>query len=150
MAHPINRHFDVLYRVRPASPEAHLFEVEVIIRGPSPAPLTLSLPAWIPGSYMIRDFARNLLDVRAERAGAPVRLRKLDKQTWQADAGTGPLALRYRVYANDLSVRTAFLDGTRGYFNGPSVFLRAVGVLSLIHISEPTRRACRSRMPSSA
>ncbi len=115
------------YRVSPVDPPGHEFEIRLRVAAPNPAGQVFALPAWIPGSYMIRDFARNLLDVRATCGGEPVPLVKLDKQTWQAGPCAGTLEVRYRVYANDLSVRSAFLDVTRGYFNGPSVFLRAVG-----------------------
>jgi hypothetical protein len=69
-----DRRFDADLSGHPASPEAHLFEVELSIGSPPPGALTLSLPAWIPGSYMIRDFARNLVRIAAEDAsGRPWR-----------------------------------------------------------------------------
>jgi predicted metalloprotease with PDZ domain len=117
----------ITYRVTPARPAAHVFAVELIIADPGPEPVTLSLPAWIPGSYMIRDFARNIVSIAAERAGAPVTLTKLDKQTWQAPAGDGTLVVRWEVYAWELTVRSAHLDRSHGYFNGPSLFLRVHG-----------------------
>ncbi|WP_295542187.1 PDZ domain-containing protein [uncultured Thiohalocapsa sp.] len=122
-------HALIRYRVTPARPAAHLFAIELHIpdAGGDPAPLTLSLPAWIPGSYMIRDFARNIVRIGAERGGAPVTLEKLDKQTWRAPAGGGTLRVRYEVYAWELTVRSAHLDRTHGYFNGPSLFLRVHG-----------------------
>ena len=132
MAHLTDRHFDVFYRVQPANPEAHLFEVELIIQGPSPTPLSLSLPAWIPGSYMIRDFARNVVRIAAaDSDGRSLPLAKLDKQTWRLKASVppsaGPIHIRYQVFAWDFSVRAAHLDGTHAYFNGPSLFLRVRG-----------------------
>jgi len=88
------------------------------------------MPAWIPGSYMIRDFARNLLSIAAEQAGRPVAIEKLDKQTWKLSAlspQAGPVRLRYEVYAWELTVRSAHLDRQHGYFNGTSLFLRVSG-----------------------
>src|SRR3569832_1135603 len=78
------------------------------------------LPAWIPGSYMIREFARNIVRIAAESNGESIALTKRDKHTWQADPCDGPLTLRYEVYAWDLSVRAAHLDQTHGFFNGTS------------------------------
>lgn len=126
------RSFDLLYRVSPAIPEAHLFAVELVIRGVPVSPLHLSLPAWIPGSYMIRDFARNIVRIAAaDPAGRPLALAKRDKQTWElAEPGpgsSGPIRIRYQVFAWDLSVRAAHLDTTHAYFNGPSLFLRVSG-----------------------
>ena len=72
------------YSIRPADPAAHLFEVRLTIADPDPAGQVLSLPAWIPGSYMIRDYARHVVGIRAESDGLNVELEKLDKSRWQA------------------------------------------------------------------
>ncbi|AOZ07659.1 M61 family metallopeptidase [Cupriavidus malaysiensis] len=120
----------IRYAIAPLAPHAHLFAVTVTVDAPDPAGQRFFLPAWIPGSYMIREFARNIGRVRAECGGRAVILHKLDKQTWQAaplEAGAGPLTLRYEVYAWDLSVRAAHLDQTHGFFNGSSVFLCVEG-----------------------
>ena len=117
----------VHYAIRPVNPAAHLFEVSLNISSPAAEGQRLSLPAWIPGSYMIRDFARNIVTIEAWCEGKPVALEKLDKQTWQAAPCTAALEIRYTVYAWDLSVRSAHLDTTHGYFNGTSVFLRVHG-----------------------
>jgi predicted metalloprotease with PDZ domain len=117
-----------LYRVRPVSPQAHVFEVEILIDPPSAGPLRLSMPAWIPGSYMIRDFARNIVTMAAfdDRSQA-LTLEKIDKQTWSLAEVTGPCRIRYRVFAWELSVRAAHLDLTHAYFNGPALLLRVHG-----------------------
>jgi len=117
----------IRYRVRPADPHAHLFEVELEVDDPDPAGQRFALPAWIPGSYLIREFARHVVSIDARAGGRRVALEKIDKHTWQAARCRGPLALRYRVYAWDLSVRGAHLDASHGFFNGTSVFLRVLG-----------------------
>ncbi|SOY83785.1 putative Peptidase M61, glycyl monoaminopeptidase [Cupriavidus taiwanensis] len=120
----------IRYAIAPLQPEAHLFAVTVTVSEPDPAGQCFSLPAWIPGSYMIRDFARNIVRIRADAGGREVRLSKLDKQRWQAAPvalADGPLTLSYEVYAWDLSVRAAHLDTTHGFFNGSSVFLCVEG-----------------------
>ncbi|WLD57146.1 PDZ domain-containing protein [Salinispirillum sp. LH 10-3-1] len=112
------------YTITPADPAGHLFAVELHLENPSPKQ-HFWLPAWIPGSYMIRDFARHVLNMRATlQDGTPVGLQQLDKQTWVAEQpGKQALTLRYQVYAWDLSVRSAYLDQSRAFFNGSSVFL---------------------------
>lgn len=115
------------YKITPVSPEAHLFEVELQIPEPARNGQMLNLPAWIPGSYMIRDFAKNIVQIEAWSKSVELKLDKLDKQTWLCQKCSGDLIIRYRVYAWDLSVRSAHLDTTHGYFNGSSVFLRVVG-----------------------
>lgn len=118
----------VSYRIAPIDPHAHLFEVTLTIAQPDPQGQRVALPAWIPGSYRIREFARHVVSIDARGADTrALRLRKLDKHTWQAARCDGPLTLVYRVYAWDLSVRAAHLDATHGFFNGTSVFLRVLG-----------------------
>jgi predicted metalloprotease with PDZ domain len=117
----------IRYRIEPVDPSAHLFEITCAISDPDPNGQRVSLPAWIPGSYLIRDFARHVIQLEARSEDRPVRAIKLDKTTWRCDPVTGPLIIVCRVYAWDLSVRTAYLDTTRGYFNGTSVFLMVDG-----------------------
>ncbi len=119
--------FPITYEITPSSPEAHLFDVSCTITTPAVEGQVVSLPAWIPGSYMIRDFARNIVTIRARSNGREVPLTKLDKQTWQCAPCDGTLRLEYRVYAWDLSVRSAHLDTTHGFFNGTSVFVAVEG-----------------------
>ena len=115
------------YRITPRYPTKHLFRLVLTVPQPDTGGQRLFMPAWIPGSYMIRDFARNIVSIKASCEGNPVALSKLDKQTWQAAPVSGVLAVEYEVYAWDLSVRGAYLDATRGFFNGTSVFLQVVG-----------------------
>jgi predicted metalloprotease with PDZ domain len=115
------------YAIRPAHPGAHLFHVTVTVDVTHPGGQRLMLPTWIPGSYMIREFARNIVRLTALAGDRKLRVTKLDKHTWQVAPARGPLTLAYEVYAWDLSVRAAHLDATHGFFNGPSVFLLPLG-----------------------
>ncbi|HJV86792.1 MAG TPA: M61 family metallopeptidase [Noviherbaspirillum sp.] len=124
----------VYYTIAPKDLAAHLFEVTLIVDKPDPDGQVFSLPAWIPGSYMIREFARNIVRIHASSGDGDVALEKRDKHTWQAAPCKGPLVLAYEVYAWDLSVRAAHLDQTHGFFNGPSVFLSVRGQESLSHV----------------
>ena len=117
----------VRYAIRPAQPGAHLFHVTVTVETPDPEGQRFMLPAWIPGSYLIREFARHIVRISALSGNQRVALQKLDKNTWRAEPVDGELTLAYEVYAWDLSVRGAHLDETHGFFNGPSVFLLPLG-----------------------
>ncbi len=128
------RRESVHYRIVPIDPVMHLFEVTITITKPAIEGQLFSLPAWIPGSYMIREFARNIISMSSSSEGRKLRLKKLDKHTWQAAPCKGALEMTYQVYAWDLSVRAAHLDQTHGFFNGTSVFLKAHGKESLPHI----------------
>lgn len=122
------------YTIVPKDLAAHLYAVTVTVNQPDPIGQCFSLPAWIPGSYMMREFARNIVQISAESDGKKIGLSKLDKHTWIADECEGTLTVRYEVYAWDLSVRTAHLDQTHGFFNGSSVFLRVEDREDSVHI----------------
>ena len=127
----------VYYRVEVADLHAHLFHVTLTIAQPA-VEQRVSLPVWIPGSYMLREFSKNLQGLQA-RQGSRTALKvvQLDKCTWQIDASPAkPLVLRYQVYAYDSSVRAAWLDADRGFFNGTGVCLRVQGQEQLPHILE--------------
>ena len=117
----------VACRVEPADTAAHLFHVTLTIAQPQ-APQRVSLPVWIPGSYLVREFSRNLQRLAARQDGKTVPVQQLDKCSWQVDCvPSSPLVLTYEVYAFDNSVRSAWLDATRAFFNGTSVCLRVHG-----------------------
>ncbi|SHH72046.1 M61 family metallopeptidase [Massilia sp. CF038] len=123
----------IQYVIDPKDLAAHLFEVTIHVAAPSAEGQEFALPAWIPGSYMIREFSRNIVQIRAESNGKAVALTKLDKHSWRAAPTDGPLTVIYEVYAWDLSVRAAHLDQTHGFFNGTSVCLRVLGQETLAH-----------------
>ena len=137
----------VHYLISPAAPRAHLFAVELRVPQPDPAGQVFRMPAWLRGSYCIRDFAKHVVDLRAELAdGSPCPLTQLDKSTFRAAPGAAPLVLRYRVYAFDPSVRKAFLDTGRGFFNPSSLCFAVLGQTDgplEIEIRPPQDSACR-------
>lgn len=113
----------VQYRIAVLDARAHLFEVQCRVATPDAAGQRFRLPTWIPGSYLIREFARQFTRVYARDTSGPVAIGKEGKDVWRAAPCAGPLTVIAEIYAFDLSVRTAYLDDDRGFFNGPSVFL---------------------------
>lgn len=116
------------YTLKVENAKAHLFSVSVHIPAPANKQL-VSLPTWIPGSYLIREFSKNLSGLKAFQAKREVAIQQLDKCTWEVDCHEhdGALELSWQIYAFDTSVRTAYLDERRGFVNGCSVFLRVHG-----------------------
>jgi predicted metalloprotease with PDZ domain len=114
----------ISYDVRPRHPGAHIFVVTCRVNDPDPDGQVFSLPAWIPGSYMIRDYARHVMSVTASIDGETMAVRKIDKSTWRVGQGSGPLLISAEIYANDLSVRGAFLDIDHAFLNGVCLFFR--------------------------
>jgi predicted metalloprotease with PDZ domain len=115
------------YRIIARDPAAHVYEVSVTVAAPDPAGQAFRFPAWIPGSYMIRDLARHVVGITASAEGREVGLTKVDKSTWQADACDAPLTLTAEIYGFDLNVRGAYLDTEHGFFDGACVFPEVVG-----------------------
>jgi predicted metalloprotease with PDZ domain len=115
------------YRVECADRNAHLFAITLRIERPE-AGQRVSLPVWIPGSYLVREFSKNLQQLQASQGRRKLAVQQLDKHSWQVDcAADKPLELRYQVCAYDNSVRTAWLDSARAFFNGTSMCLRVEG-----------------------
>jgi predicted metalloprotease with PDZ domain len=116
------------YRLAMPEPHSHLFEVEATLDRPG-ASAELALPVWTPGSYLVREYARHLEGLRVEdEAGGTLPVVRLDKHRFRIEArGAERAVIRYRVYANELTVRTCHLDGTHGFLNGAAVFLYAPG-----------------------
>lgn len=106
---------------------AHQYRVTLRIATPAAQQL-VSLPVWIPGSYLVREFAKNLQELNARQNGQPIAVQQLSKHQWQLDcSANAPVELSYLVNAYDTSVRTAWLDQRRGFFNGTSLLLRVHG-----------------------
>ena len=126
----------ITYKVELHDLNAHLFQVTLTI--PEPAITQhVSLPVWIPGSYLVREFAKNLQKLTASQGKKQLDAIQADKCSWQIDCdSTQPLEITYQVFAHDHSVRTAWLDDTRGFFNGTSMCLRVEGQEDTTHTFE--------------
>ena len=117
----------ITYRIDVDAPHTHHYRVTLEVPRPA-AEQRLSLPVWIPGSYMVREFGRHLSQLQARQGERELALQQVDKTTWLARCeGRGALVVSYRVYAFDTSVRAAFLDSDRGFFNNTSLCLRVEG-----------------------
>ena len=126
----------IQYRVECADRRAHLFGVTLTIAHPA-ALQRVELPVWIPGSYLVREFSKNLQNLRAAQGRRRLAVHQIDKCSWQIECTPGkPLELRYEVCAYDNSVRTAWLDEDRGFFNGTSLCLRVDGHADAPHAIE--------------
>ena len=112
------------FRIGMPEPHTHLFEVAVEVQAPN-EDLVFEMPAWTPGSYLIREYARQVQDVTAyDQQGNERPVQKVEKAAWRVDCdGCASISLQYRVYAHDLTVRTSHLDTSHGYFNGANVFM---------------------------
>ena len=117
----------ILYALVPHDLGGHRLRITLTISNPDPQGQGLALPAWIPGSYLIRDFARQVESIAARSGAKTVEIAKTGNHRWRCAPCSGPLTVEYVVYAWDLSVRSAHIDETHAFFNGTSVFMAVEG-----------------------
>ena len=119
------------YDISPLDPEAHLYIVGITIDDPTPDEQYLRLPAWIAGSYLIRDFASTVQAEQAFLGETPVPIEKIDKTTWRVSTvgrkADEELFVYYQVCAFDTSVRGCYLDNCRGFFNPGAALMEVLG-----------------------
>ena len=119
----------ISHLIKMPEPQTHYFEIITTVDLSNvtykKSFVDLKMVAWTPGSYLIREFAKNLEAVKAEANGKSVTISKINKNTWRVALGaaTKKIQVTYRVYAFELSVRTSFLDDSHGYINPASVLL---------------------------
>ena len=116
------------YHLSCPEPATHLFHLELEVERPGEA-IELSLPVWTPGSYLVREFSRHLEGVTATGAGGrPVAVERLDKHRFRVrSGGAASVTVRWKIYANELTVRTSHLDATHGFVSPAGVFLSVRG-----------------------
>ncbi|WP_460975817.1 M61 family metallopeptidase [Spirosoma knui] len=125
----------ITYRLSMPEPQTHYFEVEMQLANAATATnakkngyVDIKMPVWTPGSYLIREYAKNVegftaFSGRDAASGKPVRSEKIRKNTWRVYSGDDNLTIRYRVYANELTVRTSYVDIDHGYVTPASMFM---------------------------
>lgn len=128
------------YTVDPHDLAGHRVKITLWITEVTGSTQIVSMPAWIPGSYLIRDFSRHIETIRGRHGGQWHQPRKLDDHRWAFENCRGSLTIEIVVYAWDLSVRGAHVDDSHAFFNGTSVFLKVQGLESvpcLVDIKRP-------------
>jgi len=144
------------YCVDPFDPAGHRLRVTLRIPNPDPKLQVVNLPAWIPGSYLIRDFSRHIETLRARSGNRTLLAQKLGSHRWGFVGCTSLLTIEIVVYAWDLSVRGAHFDETHAFFNGTSLFLCAEGleqapcVVEVLAPSHTKRWRSYTSMPQTA
>ena len=124
---------NIAYTVSMSKPSTHLLEVEMRVRwNQMPRAFELKMPVWTPGSYLVREYARHVQDFQAKSTnGSPLIWRKINKNTWQIDAGgSNEVIATYRVYANELTVRTNELNDEHAFWNNAALLMFPSGQLA--------------------
>jgi len=114
---------EIAYTLSMESPQDHYFQVEMRVTDAPSGPQQLVLPVWTPGSYLVREYARNVTAASAvDDAGTPLPLRKLNKNTWQITPQGNTYTVRFKVYAHELGVQSSHLTAEHAYAVGASLF----------------------------
>ena len=116
---------ELTYHLSMPQPNSHYFSVKIDVKGNTANVQEFKLPVWTPGSYLVREFSKNLNQVKAIVTGAKeLTVVKKTKNAWEVEcAGQENFTIFYEVYAFELSVRTPYLDNTHGFVPGAGVFM---------------------------
>ena len=116
---------ELCYHLSMPQPNSHYFAVKIDVEKNDQATQEFKLPVWTPGSYLVREFSKNLNQVKAiDNQGKALAVKKKTKNAWEIQcAGVDSYTVFYEVYAFELSVRTPFLDNTHGFVPGAAVFM---------------------------
>lgn len=118
--------------------QAHYVDVEMQISGLKQNSLDLKMPVWTPGSYLVREFARNIETIHASAKGKTLSIQKTRKNTWHINTtGLPTVTVNYRVYAFEVSVRTSFIDVDHAFLSSADIFIYPAAMFhqpSTIHI----------------
>lgn len=122
----------IAYEVSFTEPQAHYAEVLMNISGVKTAKIDLKMPVWTPGSYLIREFSKNVEGFKAFGSGGKeLPFEKINKNTWRiSTANSGTIKVSYRVYSFEISVRTSFVDESHAFLSPAGVFMYPDGQLN--------------------
>lgn len=130
---------EISYNVTFPEAQAHYADIEMKISNISQPSLDLKMPVWTPGSYLVREFAKNVESLTATANGKEIKAPKINKNTWHFNtAGVNTLTVKYRVYCFEISVRTSFVDASQGFLSTSGIFLypdKMIHTPSTIHIT---------------
>jgi predicted metalloprotease with PDZ domain len=122
------------FEVSFTEPQAHYAEVEMNISGINKDYVDVKMPVWAPGSYLVREFSKNVEGFKASAAGKPVKFEKVRKNIWRIyGAKANQLKINYRVYAFEVSVRTSFIDASHAFLSSTGIFMYPDG-----HLNSPS------------
>ena len=115
---------NVSYEVKMPEPYTHYYEIKMNVIAYNKAYFDIQMPTWSPGSYLIREYSKNVEELTAIFNKKLLKIEKLNKNTWRIFSQQAEnVSITYKVYAFEMSVRTSFLDASHGYFNGTSLFM---------------------------
>ena len=114
----------IKYTISMEAPHTHIFNVKIEVDGHIGNHIDFKMPVWTPGSYLVREFAKNIISVSASNKNSNLEVDKISKNTWRVVlTDVSKMEFSYQVYAYEKTVRTSYLDGEQAMINGASVFM---------------------------
>jgi predicted metalloprotease with PDZ domain len=124
----------IQYTVSFPEPQTHYAEVAVRVPTERRPSIELMMAVWTPGSYLVREYERNVEDVAATNDGRRLPIEKTEKNRWRiTTGGSDVVTVHYRVYAHEMSVRTNWIDAGFALLNGAPTFLTLADGLTRPH-----------------
>jgi predicted metalloprotease with PDZ domain len=114
----------IRYTVRFPAPQTNYLDVEAVVPTAGQPSVEMLMAVWTPGSYLVREYARNVEDVKAMAGRTPLTIDKTRKNRWRIETnGAAEVTLTYRVYAHEMSVRTNWVEADFALINGAPTFM---------------------------
>ena len=125
MTTTLNAQNKIVFEVTFTEPQAHYVDVEMEISGIKEEQIDLKMPVWTPGSYLIREFAKNVEGFKAlNSAGSALKSEKINKNTWRVNTQKSDhIKVSYRIYSFEISVRTSFVDVSHAFLSPTGIFM---------------------------
>lgn len=119
---------DITFQVSFTEPQAHYADVEMNIHNVKTAEIVLKMPVWAPGSYLVREFAKNVEGFTVTASTQEIPFEKVSKNAWKINTkGKKSITVKYRVYSFEVSVRTSFVDASHAFLSPTGIFMYAEG-----------------------
>lgn len=123
---------NIQFQVSFTQPQAHYADVQMTITNIKKDEITVKMPVWAPGSYLVREFSKNIEGFEVANADkSPVAFEKIKKNAWKINTkGKSSITVSYRVYAFEISVRTSFIDANHAFLSSTGIFLYPEGSIA--------------------
>lgn len=120
-------HFEISF----PEAQAHYVDVTMTMNALKGTSTIVKMPVWAPGSYLVREFAKNVEGFKAQANGNVIKAEKISKNAWRIHHNqAASVKISYRVYAFEISVRTSFVDAAHAFLSPTGIFLYPEGHLN--------------------
>ena len=120
----MSNQYKIKYTLSIEEPHKHMFDIKIEVDGFKKDFIDFKMPVWTPGSYLIREFSKNVSNVSATSKDNNLFIQKTSKNTWRVNlVDSSKIEFKYKVYAYEKTVRTSFLNDEQAMINGASVFM---------------------------